>query len=298
MAIGVGRTRALFAPSFLNWTRARLELDALDPALVFVSARLSANESRRRRRTVGIVSPSPPSVRALRVDHNARRGRALDVDARVHRRRLDFARVHDARRSRVAVSRGARVAPCRSTASSTASTRAPSASPLAARLAITATARSSSTRRAAIASVGRASARRPDPPSASRCAPHAQIPPRQRPDPARSGTLPPPDAPPRSPRAIPRARKPPNLTPRPYLVSSQAAWRAPSTSAPRATPRVTRGLAASRPTPRIPPRRRRRASLLFFARPDSSADAHPVAAACVAASPRPSRDCERERECE
>ena len=108
VSIGVGRTRALFAPSFLNWTRARLELDALDPALVFVSARLSANESRRRRRTVGIVSPSPPSVRALRVDHNARRGDALDVDARVHRRRLDFARVHDARRSRVAVSRGAR----------------------------------------------------------------------------------------------------------------------------------------------------------------------------------------------
>ena len=115
--------------------------------------------------------------------------------------------------------------------------------------------------------------------------PHAQIPPRQRPDPARFGTLPPPD-PRRVPPAPFRARNP-QPHPRPYLVSSQAAWRA--TLDLRAARDAARDAwsrrLASHPADPAALDDAALASLLFFARPDSSADAHLVAAACVAAFP-------------
>ena len=101
-----------------------------------------------------------------------------------------------------------------------------------------------------------------------------------------SAPFPPPDAPPRSPAPV-RARKPPNLTPRPYLVSSQAAWRA--TLDLRAARDAARDAwsrrLASHPADSAALDDAALASLLFFARPDSSADAHLVAAACVAAFP-------------
>ena len=97
--------------------------------------------------------------------------------------------------------------------------------------------------------------------------------------------------PPPTPRRVPpapfRARKPPNLTPRPYLVSSQAAWRA--TLDLRAARDAARDAwsrrLASHPADSAALDDAALASLLFFARPDSSADAHLVAAACVAAFP-------------
>ena len=206
--------------------------------------RITTSSSNRRHRQ---------ALASLRPRTSRRPQRATRTRARRRRARASPATRFRARPRREALARRrepgrARVAPCRSTASSTASTRAPSASPLAARLAITATARSSSTRRAAIASVGRASARRPDPPSASRCAPtprsrraSAQIP--------RDSAPSPPRAPPRSPRAIPRAQTP---QPHPPTVSRLLAGGvARDPRPPRRARRRARRVVSP---PRVPPR--------------------------------------------